>query len=61
MAKIIDDVKCPMLNKDIELGYCVELQMIADGAITPTEDEKYLSDTQFKLCKDCPKRIDPSK
>ena len=61
MAEIVNDVNCPMMNKIIELGYCVELQMITDGAILPTENEQYLTDTHFKLCQDCPKRIDPTK
>lgn len=60
MAEIIYDVMCPMLKRQIETGYCDELQMIADDAITPTEDEKHLTEKDFLVCRNCKKRIDPA-
>ena len=60
MAEIIEDIFCPMMKKVIELGYCVELQWIADDAIYPTTDEKFLTDKDFAICKKCKKRIDPT-
>lgn len=60
MAKVVEDVFCPMLKRIIELGYCCELQWIADDSIIPTEDEKYLTEDDYAICKQCKKRIDPS-
>lgn len=59
MAEIIENVFCPMLNIVIETGYCDELQMIADNAITPTSDEEHLTKEDFRVCENCKKRIDP--
>lgn len=60
MAEIINDVFCLMMKKTIETGYCDELQMIADDAIEPTEDEENLTNEDFEVCKNCKKRIDPA-
>lgn len=60
MAEIINDVYCPMMKKEIETGYCDELQMIADDAIKPTRDEENLTKEDFEICYGCKKRIDPS-
>lgn len=60
MSEIIDDVFCPMMKKMIEIGYCVELQWIADDEIFPTADEEYLTNEDFAICKKCKKRIDPA-
>lgn len=63
MAKIVDDVLCPMMNKEIELGYCVELQWIADeiadGGVKPANDKSGLTEKDFAACLKCRKRIDP--
>lgn len=59
MAKEIDNVFCPMLKQEIELGYCVELQWIADGGVKSLKDEEYLTKKDFQVCKGCKKRIDP--
>ena len=60
MAEIVDDVNCPMLKKEIELGYCIELQWIVDGGVKPTKDEKFLTQKHYEICRNCKKRIDPS-
>ncbi len=60
MVKIIENVKCPMLRRIIETGYCDELQWIADGGVKPTDDEKDLTEKDFAVCKNCKKRTDPS-
>ncbi len=60
MAEIVDDVFCPIMRKTIEIGYCVEIQWIADGMVIPTDDEKHLTDNDFQICQNCKKRIDPA-
>ena len=59
MSEIIEEVFCPMMNKVIDFGYCNELQMIADDMVTPMEEEAYLTEDDYKICKLCKKRIDP--
>ena len=58
--EITNEVNCPMMKKIIDLGYCIELQMVADKDIKPTDDEKHLTDKDFVICKNCKKRIDPA-
>lgn len=60
MAEIIDEVLCPMLSENIDIGYCIELQMIADNEVKPTQDEENLTKEDFEICYNCKKRIDPS-
>jgi hypothetical protein len=60
MSGMIENVFCPMMKTVIETGYCDELQMIADDAITPTVDEEHLTESDFAMCRECKKRIDPS-
>ena len=60
MAKIIENVECPMMKCIIETGYCDELQWIADGGVKPTKDEEHLTEKDFNICKRCKKRIDPA-
>lgn len=52
MAKI-ENVFCRMLHKNIDIAYCIELQMIVDEEIEPTEEEKDLTDEHFKSCDRC--------
>ena len=58
MSRCVTDVYCPMMKKEIETGYCEELQMIADDAITPMKEE-HLTKKDFEICYNCKKRIDP--
>ena len=60
MTKIVAAVDCPMLKKEIELGYCIELQWIVDGGVKPTKDEEFLTQKHYEICRNCKKRIDPS-
>ena len=60
MSEIIEEVFCPMMKKEIDVGYCNELQMIADNDIKPTVDEEHLTNTDYKICHNCKKRIDLS-
>lgn len=59
MSRCVTDVYCPMMKKEIETGYCEELQMIADDAITPMKEEEHLTKKDFEICYNCKKRIDP--
>ena len=52
----MDIVNCPMLNDEIDIAYCIELQMISDQYIKPTLDEKDLTKDHFKICQKCEKR-----
>lgn len=41
-------VKCPMLKENIDVAYCIELQMIANKEIKPTQTEEHF--TAKRLC-----------
>lgn len=56
----IEKVQCPMLNKSIDLAYCIELQMMANDEIEPTEDEMQLTENDFAICKGCEKQECPT-
>lgn len=49
----IDNVDCPMIFSNIDISYCIELQMIVDNEVLPTADEKHLSDNDYKKCHQC--------
>lgn len=49
----IETVDCPMLQKKIDIAYCIELQMIADKEVKPTDEEKHLSESDYKKCRQC--------
>lgn len=36
----IELVKCPMLKENVDVAYCIELQMIANEEIKPTKTEE---------------------
>ena len=36
-------VKCPMLKENIDVAYCIELQMIANKEIKPTQTEEHFT------------------
>lgn len=59
MAKI-ELVSCPMLKKNIDVAYCIELQMIAGNEIKPTADEEHLTDKDYTVCANCKKRDCPT-
>lgn len=52
----INNANCPMLRKNIDIAYCIELRMIADNEIYPTEKEKYLTKEDFEKCHQCEMR-----
>lgn len=61
--EIVNDVMCPLVDKMIELGLCMDIQDVVDDMVV---EEILRSDIPFKLteehkrvCKDCKKRIDP--
>ncbi|MCD8050945.1 MAG: hypothetical protein LUE89_04615 [Clostridiales bacterium] len=60
MVKVIEEVYCPMMGKVVDVGYCNELQMIADKAVKPMPEEAHLTASDFAVCKECPKRYDLS-
>jgi len=57
---LIDNVSCPALNRDIDFGYCQELQMATDDMIIWDGMEDRFSEQQMAICKKCKKRIDPT-
>lgn len=52
----IENVRCPMMQEEIDISYCFELQMIAGGDIKPTIHESCLTKEHFQICKQCKKR-----
>lgn len=55
----VEIVKCPMLGKEIDVCYCIELQMIAGGEIKPTSNERILTEKEFQVCLGCKKQENP--
>ena len=49
----IETVDCPMLQEKIDIAYCIELQMIADKEVKPTDEEEHLSDEDYEKCRKC--------
>lgn len=61
MSDLIDELDCPALKRMIDFGYCQELQMAVDGAIVWDGMEDRFDEHQTNICKNCIKRIDPTK
>ena len=57
----IKEVQCPALGREIDIGYCQELQMATDEEIIWDGMEDRFSASQEAVCRKCKKRIDPSK
>ena len=62
--KIVNDVMCPLADRMIEIGLCMDIQDVVDDMVI---EEILEPDISFKLthehkkiCKACKKRIDPS-
>ena len=49
----VENVNCPMLRDNIDIAYCIELQMIVGNEVLPTDKEKHLSDADYKRCRQC--------
>lgn len=60
MSEIIDLLYCPISNKNIDIGLCQDIQMVADNAMKEEILEFVLSEIDKKMCVNCKKRIDPS-
>ena len=58
MSKI-ELINCPILKKNIDVAYCIELQMIANEEVKPTDDEKYITDDEWNFCRNCIKQECP--
>lgn len=56
----IELVKCPMLKENIEVAYCIELQMIANEEIKPTKTEEHLTTKDYEICLKCKKQDCPT-
>ena len=56
MAEMINCAFCPIKNKEIDIAYCIELQMIADNEVLPTEEDKHLSKKDYEQCRQCKTR-----
>ena len=54
-SEVVNDVMCPLVNRMIELGLCMDIQEILEPDISFK-----LSDEHKRICKACKKRIDPS-
>jgi len=61
MSSEIGTVQCPLLDREIDFGYCQDIQYVADGMIKPEILEDSISPRRYSICKKCPKRIDPTK
>lgn len=61
MSKEIDTVQCPLLDREIDFGYCQDIQFVADNMIKPEVLEDDIPPEKYPICKRCPKRIDPTK
>ena len=55
----IELINCPMLKKNIDVAYCIELQMIANNEIKPTDDEISINDDELAFCRNCVKQECP--
>ena len=53
-------IRCPMMKDNIDIGYCIELQMIAGKEVKPTKDETYLTDQDWEICRNCIKQSCPT-
>lgn len=60
MLNEIEDVICPALSRQIELGYCQDLQMAVDDEIVWSGVQDRFSREQEKICLACKKRKDPA-
>lgn len=49
----IENVDCPMMGKNIDIAYCIELRMVADNEIKPSNSEKHLGSSDYEKCKHC--------
>lgn len=63
-SEVVNDVMCPLVNRMIELGLCMDIQdvvddMVIEEILEPDISFK-LSDEHKRICKACKKRIDPS-
>lgn len=56
----IELVKCPMLKKTVDVAYCIELQMIANKEVKPTDEEQHISDSEWEICRKCKKQKCPT-
>ena len=53
-------VKCPMLKENIDVAYCIELQMIANKEIKPTQSEEHFTAKDYAVCLKCKKQVCPT-
>ena len=42
-----------MMGKNIDIAYCIELRMVADNEIKPSNSEKHLGSSDYEKCKHC--------
>lgn len=57
---MVELMNCPMMNKKIDLAYCLELQMISNNEIKKTADEKEITEQMWDICRRCPKQECPT-
>ena len=62
--KIVNDVMCPLADRMIEIGLCMDIQdvvddMVIEDILEPDISFK-LTDEHKKICRACKKRIDLS-
>lgn len=60
MAEIINFLRCPITNTDIDIGLCQDIQFVVDDAIIEDAIDFKLTESNKNTCRNCKKRIDPT-
>lgn len=60
MSRIINDVQCPLLQREIELGYCMDIQDVVDNLAKASLLNDDIPLDRYPICQKCSKRIDPT-
>lgn len=54
----VDFVLCPLFNRDIDLGYCMDIQNVVDDLVLPRILDDDIPEEKYGICKNCIKRTD---
>lgn len=52
MGKEVDNVRCPIVHKEIELGLCMDIHNVVDGMVIEEVISFTLSEEQKEMCRD---------
>ena len=61
MAKMINEVQCPLKNKKIDICKCFEIQDVVNNFIEDDILDFHLTDKEKEICQHCPKQTDITK